>query len=411
VSVVGRGISCRRSASASSAKSADSVEYLRAKYSKSPTLTMNSSEEESNNKEIDKQSCNSSSRSVDSGLYEDVFELNKDDSFSLTTKKGRGSAVSKSDSGVVKDINENYTIQSEQDIEEAIQENVEQECLCHRCDNSQLDNAISKEQVIEICKKCHKKQIERKEAIVELIQTEINYGQDLRILKEEFFAPIKSGGILSNENVSAVFLNLQELIDVNSKLCITLQDDLEECITRNDQELESLQVGRVFLENVEFFQAYEVFCTKQRQASELVESLQKKSELLRIFLQVSCKQNSKLRKMDLKSFLTMPVQRIMKYPLLLTRIYRVTPRQNSDREALIQARRKIEEQITKINEIASGRPSKLRKSKSTSALNQTQSKGNHLLRLVAEILEWKLEETQIVLSDAFEVSFCVDIRS
>jgi len=155
---------------------------------------------------------------------------------------------------------------------------------------------------------------------------------------------------------------------------------------------------------VEFFQAYEVFCTKQRQASELVESLQKKSELLRIFLQVSCKQNSKLRKMDLKSFLTMPVQRIMKYPLLLTRIYRVTPRQNSDREALIQARRKIEEQITKINEIASGRPSKLRKSKSTSALNQTQSKGNHLLRLVAEILEWKLEETQIVLSDAFEVS-------
>ena len=62
-------------------------------------------------------------------------------------------------------------------------------------------------------------------------------------------------------------------------------------------------------------------------------------------------------------------------------------------------------------QIASGRPSKLRKSKSTSALNQTQSKGNHLLRLVAEILEWKLEETQIVLSDAFEVSFCIDIRS
>ena len=40
-----------------------------------------------------------------------------------------------------------------------------------------------------------------------------------------------------------------------------------------------------------------------------------------------------------------------RYPLLLTRIYRVTPRQNSDREALIQARRKIEEQITKINEV------------------------------------------------------------
>ena len=44
----------------------------------------------------------------------------------------------------------------------------------------------SKEDMAQICKKCHKKQIERKEAIVELIQTEINYGQDLRILKEVF---------------------------------------------------------------------------------------------------------------------------------------------------------------------------------------------------------------------------------
>ena len=31
------------------------------------------------------------------------------------------------------------------------------------------------------------KKVERKEAIVELIQTEINYGQDLRILKEVTF--------------------------------------------------------------------------------------------------------------------------------------------------------------------------------------------------------------------------------
>ena len=43
---------------------------------------------------------------------------------------------------------------------------------------------FSEEELSEMCKKCHKKKIERKEAVVELIQTEINYGQDLRILKE-----------------------------------------------------------------------------------------------------------------------------------------------------------------------------------------------------------------------------------
>ena len=42
----------------------------------------------------------------------------------------------------------------------------------------------SSEETSDICTKCHKKKVERKEAIVELIHTEINYGQDLRILKE-----------------------------------------------------------------------------------------------------------------------------------------------------------------------------------------------------------------------------------
>ncbi len=39
-----------------------------------------------------------------------------------------------------------------------------------------------------------------------------------------------------------------------------------------------------------------------------------------------------------------------RYPLLLTRIYRATQRGNPDREALLSARRKIEEQIGRINE-------------------------------------------------------------
>ena len=42
-----------------------------------------------------------------------------------------------------------------------------------------------------------------------------------------------------------------------------------------------------------------------------------------------------------------------RYPLLLTRIYRATTRGNSDRESLVFARRKIEEQITRINEVNS----------------------------------------------------------
>ena len=50
---------------------------------------------------------------------------------------------------------------------------------------------------------------------------------------------------------------------MNSKLCVTLQDGLESCKACKDRELATLEVGQVFLDNVEFFQAYEIFCVKQ----------------------------------------------------------------------------------------------------------------------------------------------------
>ena len=57
-------------------------------------------------------------------------------------------------------------------------------------------------------------------------------------------------------------------------------------------------------------------------------------------------------------------------------------------------------------QIAVGGRAKLRKCKSTSALNQADSAGNHLKKVAAEILDWKIEETQVVMSGALEVGHC-----
>ena len=50
----------------------------------------------------------------------------------------------------------------------------------------------------------------------------------------------------------------------------------------------------------------------QTPATELLEQLEHEKEVLRVFLQVSQAENSVLRRMNLKSFLMVPVQRIMK---------------------------------------------------------------------------------------------------
>lgn len=48
-----------------------------------------------------------------------------------------------------------------------------------------------------------------------------------------------------------------------------------------------MNVGKIFVENVELFQAYEMYCSRQPEAMSLLESLQKKNDVLRVFLNVS----------------------------------------------------------------------------------------------------------------------------
>ncbi|XP_057312420.1 uncharacterized protein LOC130653941 [Hydractinia symbiolongicarpus] len=277
------------------------------------------------------------------------------------------------------------------------------------CDDCGKNISTETRQNENICLSCLRSRNERKEAIIELIETEVNYGNDLRILKEEFYAPIKGNGICTQDELSKVFLNLQELVDANSKLCTALKEGLQASLEQDDNDFIYLSVGEVFSNCVEFFDAYDVFCAQQRYSLELLENLIKKNDMLRIFLNVSREENNKLRKLDLKSFLVMPVQRIMKYPLLLHRIYKTTPKSNYDKQHIKEALNKIEKQIYNIN-LSSRKDDtsnwEIRPRASTSFLSlhniDTSNKGD--LKLVANLLNWKYEDTLLLLNDDFKLA-------
>ncbi len=46
------------------------------------------------------------------------------------------------------------------------------------------------------------------------METEIKYGRDLRIIVEEFYRPMLVAGLLTSEQLAAIFLNVDELIQV-----------------------------------------------------------------------------------------------------------------------------------------------------------------------------------------------------
>ena len=64
-------------------------------------------------------------------------------------------------------------------------DNVPQAVCCADCDKAIIDQDLPEDVVTQegaICTKCMRNRVERKEAIQEIVDTEISYGKDLRII-------------------------------------------------------------------------------------------------------------------------------------------------------------------------------------------------------------------------------------
>lgn len=113
------------------------------------------------------------------------------------------------------------------------------------------------------CSGCAKRRIERKEIITEIIETEIKYGRDLRIILEEFFRPMQVAGLLSQEQLSAIFLNVQELAEVNRQFTESLRDAIEISLDEGDEDLCTVKIGKIFKEAEPMLGAFKNYCTRQ----------------------------------------------------------------------------------------------------------------------------------------------------
>ncbi|XP_053606374.1 uncharacterized protein RhoGEF64C [Plodia interpunctella] len=226
--------------------------------------------------------------------------------------------------------------------------------LCEDCDSA-VETQVTDQGTIFaplVCRKCAKKRAERKEIITEIVETEEKYGRDLQIILEEFYKPMLVAGLLTQEQLSAIFLNVEELIENNQVLSEKLRDALEIAVDQGDEDLLTVNVGKILLECSGMLTAFQSYCVKQAGAALLLAGLEKEKELLRIFLRVSQMENTVLRRMNLNSFLMVPVQRVTKYPLLLSRLYRATAGCATERDDVKAAQRCVESRLEEINSAA-----------------------------------------------------------
>ncbi|XP_013402021.1 uncharacterized protein LOC106167714 isoform X3 [Lingula anatina] len=182
--------------------------------------------------------------SVDSGVTEGV-----QDSADTAKDTPKGAEVERVDSGVGSETKAGMKKKSKGPV-------------CEDCNKT--ISVLDLEDCVEtLCTKCHSRRVERKETIQELVDTELSYGRDLRIIKEEFMSPMKTASLLTPEQLDTIFINLEELIDINDKFADKLQDLVELANEQGDEDYVTVYIGQLFLESSNMFLAFENYCVKQ----------------------------------------------------------------------------------------------------------------------------------------------------
>uniref|UniRef100_UPI00398E9D4E uncharacterized protein arhgef49 n=1 Tax=Pristiophorus japonicus TaxID=55135 RepID=UPI00398E9D4E len=265
-------------------------------------------------------------------------------------RKGKAAEVERADSGIGPAMAKKWKSRVGETARSVQAWVAHRPCVdCGERDVSEAEPRAAAKRRENLCSGCGKRRRERKEAILEFVNTENSYGEDLRIIKEEFHLPMQAAALLTPEQLAVVFSNIQELIEVNEKFLERLHDSTEQAFDQDDEDFLTVCIGEMFLEFVNMLPAFQTYCIHQSTSINMLNTLEKEKELLRIFLDVSQNDNTALRRMNLRSFLMAPLQRVTKYPLLLSRISSSTPEYHPDHGGLREAKSRVESHLEHIN--------------------------------------------------------------
>ncbi|KAF6108298.1 dynamin binding protein [Phyllostomus discolor] len=182
----------------------------------------------------------------------------------------------------------------------------------------------------------------RAKVVEELHQTERDYIRDLEMCIERIMVPLQQAQI-PNIDFEGLFGNMQMVIKVSKQLLADLEI--------------SDAVGAAFLDHRDELEGtYKVYCQNHDEAISLLE-IYEKDERIQRHLQDSLADLKSLYNewgctnyINLGSFLIKPVQRVMRYPLLLMELLNSTPESHPDKVPLTSAVLAVKEINVNINE-------------------------------------------------------------
>ncbi|KAM9314072.1 rho guanine nucleotide exchange factor 38 isoform 1-T1 [Pholidichthys leucotaenia] len=175
----------------------------------------------------------------------------------------------------------------------------------------------------------------RSKVIQELVQTEKDYVNDLELCIREVVQPLRN---LPYVDVDRLFTNMETVCEVSAALLHRLHEAIA------DPDPDSVIIGDVFIQaKAALEDVYKIYCYHHDDANMSLKSYEKDEEIKQHFttcvlaLKKIYDQEGKPNLLDMGSLIIKPVQRIMKYPLLLGELWQATPENHPDFQPVQQA--------------------------------------------------------------------------
>ncbi|KAF5302731.1 hypothetical protein FQR65_LT08473 [Abscondita terminalis] len=183
--------------------------------------------------------------------------------------------------------------------------------------------------------------LEKRDYVIkELVETEHNYVEVINKLKKNFMRPLQS--LLRPELCATIFCKINELHEIHTGF-------LSQLLKVGTDK--SVRIGSIFIAWRERFLVYGAYCANLSCACALLQDFCDKDEILNQAI-IKCEKEDNNGRFKLRDVLSVPMQRILKYHLLLEKLIELTDPNHEEYKELKRAREVMLDVAGYINEAA-----------------------------------------------------------
>ncbi|XP_026134553.1 T-lymphoma invasion and metastasis-inducing protein 1-like [Carassius auratus] len=193
-----------------------------------------------------------------------------------------------------------------------------------------------------------------RKVICELVETERTYVKDLNCLIGRYLTPLQKESFLTQDELDVLFGNLLEMLEFQVEFLKTLEDgtrlvpDLEKLERVEEFKKILFSLGGSFLYYADRFKIYSAFCASHTKVPKVLVKA-KTDVAFKAFLD---ERNPKQQHSStLESYLIKPIQRVLKYPLLLRELHSLTDPDSEEHYHLNVAMKAMNTVASHINEM------------------------------------------------------------